>query len=75
MVQSTSERVVLKDNKGGYAVIEFAPPDELYKGLGSLICPNGDQEHQFKATYDAMEYLCNSVAGANLSKWGAQQAL
>ena len=75
MVQSTSERLVLKDNKGGFAVIEFAPPDKPKKGLGFLLCPNGDQSHQFKATYEAMESLCNSVAGANLSEREARQAL
>ena len=39
---STEDTLVLKDNKGGAAVIEFLEPDQPNKGLGYLLCPNAE---------------------------------
>jgi hypothetical protein len=75
IVHSTEDVLVLKDNKGGSAVIEFLPPDQPNKGLGYYLCPDGNQKHQFKHVYDAIKDICNKIAGAQLSEKETRQAL
>lgn len=42
IVRATEDILVLRDNKGGSAVIEFLPPDQPNKGLGYYLCPDGN---------------------------------
>eukprot|EP00956_Cyclotella_meneghiniana_P028517 scaffold66584_cov56-Cyclotella_meneghiniana.AAC.4 len=72
---STEDTLVLKDNKGGAAVIEFLGPDQPNKGLGYLLCPTGNQKHQYNAVYTAIKDLCQRNVGAQLSEKETRQAL
>ena len=75
VIHSTEDVLVLKDNKGGAAVIEFLPPDQPNKGLGYYLCPDGNQEHQYKYVYDAIVDICEKITGAQLSEKETRQAL
>ena len=75
IVSSTDELLILKDNKGGHAVIEYLPPDQPNKGLGYLLCPDGNQTHQYEAIYKAIKDLCSRISGAQLSVRETRQAL
>jgi hypothetical protein len=75
IVKSTEEVLILKDNKGGAAIIEFLPPDQPNKGLGYLLCPSGNQEPQFQAVLQAVTEICERVVGAQLSERETKQAL
>ena len=75
VVHSTDDVLVLQDNKGGAAVIEYLPPDQPNKGLGYYLCPDGNQNHQYKHVYDAISDICNKITGAQLSERETRQAL
>jgi len=75
VLHSTEDVLVLMDNKGGAAIIEFLPPDQPNKGLGYYLCPDGNQQHQYKYVYDAIAEICNKITGAQLSEKETRQAL
>jgi hypothetical protein len=72
---TTDHTLVLEDNKGGVALIEFLAPDQPNKGLGYRLCPDGNQGPHFKALYDSVAELCSAISGAQLSEKEARQAL
>ena len=64
-----------EDNKGRVAVIEFLAPNLPNKGLGSRLCPDGNQGPHFDELYESVAELCRAIAGAQLSEQEARQAL
>eukprot|EP01082_Thalassiosira_pseudonana_P005722 g5250.t1 g5250 contig2:87008-89119(+) len=68
IVKSTDQRIVLKDNKGGMAVIDFLGPDQPNVGLGYRLCPDGNQIHQLKFVKDAMKEICEHWCQRTLPK-------
>ena len=72
---ATNEKLILHDNKGGIAVIDFAPPDQPNKGLGYYLCPDGKQDHHYNELVKSVQELCAAVASANLSVREAKQVI
>jgi hypothetical protein len=72
---TTDHTLVLEDNKGGVALIEFLAPDQPNKGLGYRLCPDGNQGPHFEALYESVAELCSAISGAQLSEREARQAL
>jgi hypothetical protein len=64
---TTEHTLVLKDNKGGVAVIEFLSPNLPNKGFGYRLCPDGNQGLHFDALYKSVAELCGAIAGAQHS--------
>lgn len=56
LIQATEEELVMQDNKGAYAVIEFLPPDKpiIGLGLGYRLCPDGSQGPKFDHILEIM---------------------
>ncbi|EED89738.1 predicted protein [Thalassiosira pseudonana CCMP1335] len=75
IVKSTDQRIVLKDNKGGMAVIDFLGPDQPNVGLGYRLCPDGNQTHQLKFVKDAMKEICGALVSAHITQKEALQAM
>ncbi|KAL9183056.1 hypothetical protein ACHAXT_004843 [Thalassiosira profunda] len=75
LIYETDEELVMKDGKGGVAVIKFLPPDAPNVGLGFRLCPNGDQRPHFEATIKAIRGVCSSISGGQLNESEARQAL
>jgi hypothetical protein len=75
IVKSTDHRIVLKDNKGGMAVIDFLGPDQPNVGLGYRLCPDGNQTHQLKFIKDAMKEICGALVSAHITQKEALQAM
>ena len=72
---STNDTLILKDNKGGAALIKFLEPDQPNKGLRYLLCPDGNQHHQYRVVYVAIKELCTKVGAAQLTEKETRQAL
>ncbi|NCG03282.1 MAG: hypothetical protein GWP22_07470, partial [Actinomycetales bacterium] len=75
MVQACEDRLILKDGKGSFSVIQFLSPDEPNKGLGFRLCPNGNQAPHHEATLAAVTSLCSAVVGAYLTPAEARKVL
>ena len=75
LVQVTEERFIMEDDKGAYAVLQFLSPNEPNVGLGFRLCTDGNQDPLVWATLAAVRKLCESMAGAYLSKGETRQAL
>ncbi|KAL3762232.1 hypothetical protein ACHAWU_004770 [Discostella pseudostelligera] len=75
MVTTTSERLIMEDGKGAYAIIDFLPPDHPNVGLGFRICPDGNTSHHFTATKTAIERLCWGASGTHLTESEMRQLL
>ena len=72
---ATKHVLVLKDNKGGSAVINFLAADQPNKGLGYYLCPDGTQTTQFRELYKDIQSICSKLASAHLTVKEARQVL
>ena len=68
LVTTAPDPLTMRDCHGSATTITFLPPDLPNVGLGFHLCPNGDQRPQFATLLAAINRLCRSVAGANLSE-------
>ena len=75
LVQHTDKTIRLEDGKGGYAIIQYKPPNEPNKGLGYQICPDGNQEPHHKATLESIEKMSKNCTGAYLTEREAKQVI
>jgi hypothetical protein len=73
--QTTTQQLCINDWTGAPTVIKYGPTNKPNIGLGFHLCPNGNQNHQYKHTYKAIEQLCNNAALANLSEQEAHQTV
>ncbi len=72
---STEKQLIIEDGKDVYLIIKILGPDEPNIGLGFCLCPSGNQEHQREAICEAIKEMCQSVAGAYLTKHEARRVL
>ena len=75
LTYNTDHVIRIRDGKGAVATIDFLPPDQPNVGLGYLLCPDGNQEPQFRMTVEAMQKIGTSVASSSLSESETRQLL
>ena len=75
LVKAMNERIMTKDGKGAYAVIDFKSPDEANEGLRYRLCPDGNQDHAHEAILTSMRELCDRISSAQLTEKEVRQAL
>jgi hypothetical protein len=75
IVEATDTTLLLVDHKGAPAIIQFLPPDQPNKGLGFLLCPDGNQRHQYKKVLETTTDIAMACSSTFLNPSEARQLL
>ena len=74
-IMAIDETILLEDHKGAISMIKFTPPNQPNKGLGYLLCPDGNQKQEYDVVMEKLKRISKSTSLAFLTASETKQLL